>query len=611
MELIFLTLTIIGVIVAIIFGFLQVIVPFVKGEVKFSKKYPFVRSVDAVRDSPRVSGKRRFQHQKSIVVLPLENLGKADDEYFAAGMAEEITSRLAAVSGLAVISRTSANQYAKTNKTIEQIGEELGVEYALEGTVRWARTRGSGDRVRVTSQLIRAASDTHLWAETYDRVLDDIFDIQSEIAQQVVVQLGTKILEREREALAKKPTDNIDAYHAYLQARYHATRPHFSIDHWQRVVDCAEYATQLDPGFVLAYLELVKAHSKFYFFWFDHTKERLTMAKRAVERAIELAPDSPQVHLASGLYHLWIYRDTKKALEELSRAEAGLPDSAAVIEAKAAVYEVQGRWDDALDAYKKAFALSPREASLPLSIGHSLWVSRHYQGAIEACEGAISLAPNEVWPYMIKAFIHWSWQGNNKGAKAALSSIHVEHIWVPWTWYWAEVFDRRFQDAIERLHTTTGEWIRLKICARPKVLLSAFAHGLMNEPEKARDEYELARTMLEKEAKQHPDDPRYHGSLGIVYAALGLKDKAIKEGKKAMKLLPITEDAFYGLPYVIDLAHIYTILGEHDAAVEWLGYLLSVPSWISVSWIQMDPRWDRLRDHPEFKKLLDKYSNLS
>ncbi len=606
MELLFLILAVVGIIVAIIFGFLQVVVPFVKGEVTFTKRYPFVISV--AQHSKRAQRRKRLKQKKSIVILPLENLGKPEDEYFAAGIAEEITSRLASVSGLAVISRTSANQYANTDKTIDQIGEELGVEYALEGTVRWARTPEGSDRVRVTSQLIKAADDTHLWADTYDRVLDDLFDIQSEIAQQVVVQLGAKILERERKALEKKPTGNIEAYHAYLQARYYATRPHFSLDNWQRVIDYAEQAVACDPDFTDAYIELAKAHSKFYFFWYDHTDKRRAMAKQAVKRATELSPDSPHVHLATGLYYLWVYRDTSKALQELDIAEKGLPNSAAVIEAKAAVFEVQGRWDDVVDAYEKAFMLSPRDASLPMAIAHAQWVTRRYQEAIEACDQAIALAPDDAWPYLTKAFACWSWKGDNKRAKAALASIRCEHAWTPWAWYWAELFERKFQDALERLDVVPGEWIRLKTWARPLVLLRGFAYELMNESEKARVQYESARKMLEQEIKKAPDDPRYHSSLGIVYANLGMHREAVEQGTKAVDLLPIAEDSFYGIPYVLDLAFIYTIIGEHDKALKQLKYLLSIPSWLSVPWCEMDPRWDRLRDNPKFQEILKKHA---
>jgi TolB-like protein/Flp pilus assembly protein TadD len=605
LDLIFLVLSVIGVVVAIVFGFLQVIIPFVKGEVRFSEKYPFVINVERAGLLPAGSKKRR-KLKKSVVVLPLKNLGKAEDDYFTVGVAEEITNRLAAVSGLKVISRTSANLYSNTNRTICEIGEELGVEYALEGTVRWARTQGGADRVRVTSQLVRVADDTHLWADTYDRVLDDIFDIQSDIAQKVVTQLGTKILEQERATMANKPTDNMEAYHAYLQARYYATRPHFSLDNWQRVIGCSERAVELDPAFVLAYVELVKAHAKFYFFWFDHTDERRTLAERAVKRATELAPDSPQVHLAEGLFHLWVHRDTKKALEEITHAERILPNSVDVIEAKASVLEVVGDWDEAIRTYKRAFILSPREASLPMAMAYSFWVSRRYAEAIEACESSIQLAPDDAWPYVTKAFIHWSWQGNNKGARAALESIRVKYGWKPWMWYWVEMYDRRYAEAIKRLEGLEGEWVRIKICAQPKALLTAHAHYSMGEQDRASAEYDLAKSMLEEEVKKHPDDPRYHSSLGITFAALGMKSRAIKEGKKATSLLPVSMDAFYGIPYVVDLAQIYTLIGEYDAALERLEYLLTIPSWISVAYIRIDPRWDKLRNHPKFEKLLER-----
>ncbi len=607
MELIFLILTIIGVVVAIIFGFLQVVVPFVKGEIKFCRKYPFVRSVETAKQT-RTRDRHRAKRAKSIVILPLENLGKPEDEYFAEGMAEEISSRLALVKRLSVISRTSASQYAHTTKTIEQIGEELGVEYALEGTVRWARTSEGADRVRVTAQLIKVPDDTHVWADTYDRVLDDIFDIQSEIARQVVMQLGTKILEQERKLLAEKPTDNIEAYHAYLQARYYATRPHFSLDNWQRVVECAEQAVQLDPMFTLAHIELAKAHSKFYFFWYDHTEERKALAKRAVKRATDLSPDSPQVRLATGLYYLWVHREPAKALQELDIAEKGLPNSSAVIEAKAAVFELQGRWDDVVDAYERAFVLSPLDASLPMALAHALWMTRHYEEAITACDQAIALAPDDAWPYLTKAFAFWCWNGDTKKARAALASIRCEHVWVPWALYWTEMYERKFQDAIERLDVVSGDWIRIKICARPLVLLRGFAYELMNETEKAQAQYASAQKMLESEIKKHTDDPRYHSSLGIVYANLGLTEQAVKHGTQAVKLLPVSKDAFYGIPYVLDLAFIYTIIGEEDKAIQQLEFLLSIPSWSSAPYYEMDPRWNRLRDNPKFQEMMGKYA---
>lgn len=606
MDVVILLLTIVGIVVAIIFGFLQVVVPFVKREVRLSKRFPFVTSLEAaekLRSQSSADARSRIT-ANSIAVLPLENLGSTDDEYFAAGMTEEITSRLASVRGLGVISRTSANQYAKTNKTIRQIGSELGVEYILEGSVRWAHTPDGPGTVRITPQLIRVSDDTHLWADTYDRVFDDIFEIQSDIAQKVVEQLGITLLEPERKAVLKRATENLEAYHAYLRARYFATRPHFSIDNWKKVVEHAQCAVELDPGFTHAYVELSKAHAKFYFFWYDHSEERRLMARRAVDRAAELSPDSPQVHLALGLYHLWVYRDPDKALEELALVQKGLPNNAEVIEAEAAVFELQGRWNEALIAYKQAFRLSPRDASLPTSIAYVNWVTRQYEQAIDACDQALAIAPDEAWPYLTKAFTYWSWNGDTQKSRVALKSVPKAHAWSPWAWFWQEIYAKQYQAAINQLATTPDEWIRIKICARPKLLLAAFAYELLNEPQRACEGYESARTMLEKEVKLHPDDPRYHGSLGIALACLGNKEQAIREGKQAVKLLPVSKDAFYGIPYVQDLAYIYTILGEYEAALEQLTYLLSIPSWFSAPFITIDPRWDKLRGHPRFQVLI-------
>jgi TolB-like protein/tetratricopeptide (TPR) repeat protein len=606
-DLIFLVLSVIGVVVAIIFGFLQVVIPFVKGEVKFSRKYPFVRNVRTNDDWLQVSGRKRTKIQKSVVILPLKNLGKADDDYFAAGMAEEITNRLVAVRGLKVISRTSADLYVNTNKTICQIGEELGVEYALEGTVRRAQTSGGSDRVRVTSQLIRVADDTHLWADTYDRFLDDIFYIQSDIAQRVVTQLDLRLGINERTGVDVKPTDNIDAYHAYLRARYYATRPHFSIENWKKAIDCAQRAVFIDPNFVSAYVELSKAHSLMYFYWYDHSEDRRNKAKHAVDQALKLAPLSPQVHIALAHYYLYCYRNAEQAIEEIEVAGQVLPDNDDVLETKASIFRLQGRWDEALEVFKKAYTLSPRDASLPTALADISWMTRKYSQALVFCEEASTLAPDDAWPHIYKALIYWFWKGDVKSARSALENVSKEHTWAPWIWFWQEIYQGNYQAGIERLDIGSEEWIRIKIHALPKSLLAALAYELLDDNERARAEYDRARILLEAEVQKYSDDPRFHSSLGIAYAALGEKEKAINEGKKAAEILPISKDAIYGIPYVEDLAHIYSLMDEPEAALEQLEYLLSIPSWFSVPWIELDPRWRNLRDHPRYRDLMDKY----
>ena len=609
LDLLFLVLTIVGIVVALIVGYLQLIVPFVKGEVKLSKKFPFVTKLQSTieAESKRARKMATAEGKKSIVVLPFDNLGKSDDDYFAAGVTEEITSRLAVVRRLAVISRTSASKYVKTKKTISQIGDELCVEYVLEGTVRWARTETGSDRVRITPKLIRVSDDTYLWADSYDRHVEDIFEIQTDIAQRVVEQLDLRLGEKERTAVEAKPTVNIDAYHAYLRARYYATRPHFSLENWQKVFEYSQEAVKLDPNFVNAHVELSKTHSKFYFFWYDHSEERRRLAKQSIDRALSLAPQSPQVRLALAYYYLWCHRDAEKALREVDIAERGLPNNSDVLETRGNIFELQGKWEQALEVYRRAYALSPREASLPAALAGIFWMTRKYTNGLDACEEASTLAPDDAWPYLYKAFIYWSWRGDTENSRIALESVPREHAWAPWVWFWQEIFQGNYQVGIERLDIGSGEWIRIKIHALPKSLLAALAYELLDDTEEASTQYDRARILLEAEVQKYPDDPRFHSSLGIAYAALGQKEKAIDEGKKAVELLPISRDAMYGIPYVEDLAHIYALVGEQEAALEKLEYLLTIPSWVSVPWIELDPRWRRLRGHRRYRELMDKY----
>ncbi len=547
-----------------------------------------------------------------LAVLPFENLGSPEDDYFAAGITEEITSRLATIRELGVISRTSADHYAGTDKTIKEIGAELGVGYVLEGTVRWARGPEGASKVRITPQLIRVSDDTHLWSEPYDRVIQDIFEIQSDIAQNVVEHLGLALLDKKHPAVETRPTENLDAYQAYLQAQYWAGQPHFAADNWERAIQSYEHAVEIDPRFALAYAKLSAAHARLYYFWYDFSPERREKAKTAVDKAVELAPDAPEVHLALGYYHLFVERDVPKAFGEFEIAARDLPDDDDILRAKGDGFREQGHWTEAIDHYRRACELNPRSASLWVDLAECDWWSRRYPEAIEECNKAIALAPDQMWPYLAKVFDYWSWKGKDalEESRATLEAMESgqDPDWMVWTWFYQAVFEGDYQEALGYLTSFSKDWIRIKVGATPISLLSAQVHELLNEPRLAVSDYENAKDALEKEVLVYPEDPRYHSSLGVAYAALGRKDDAIREGKRAVELLPMSKDAVYGIPYVIDLAHIYTLLGDAEAAAGELEHLLSVPSWISSAWLQMDPRWNRLRDDPRFKRLIEKYA---
>jgi len=543
-----------------------------------------------------------------IVVLPFENLGAAEDAYFAEGMTEEITARLASVSGIQVISRTSARLYEQTDKSIPEIGRELRVGYVLEGTVRWARTEGGASQIRITPQLIRADDDTHLWAETYDRVLEDVFDIQSEIAQKVTQELGITLGGGEKGPVDRRPTDNLDAYQAYLRGLYWENRPHFTYENWERRMRAFQRAVELDPDFALAHAKLAHGHALARYFRHDLTPERLEAAETAAQVALELAPGDPRVHLDLGYYRLWGHRDIEGALAEFERAGGELAGGADVLGAMGDLYYVQGRWENALDAYQRGFEISPRDANLISNAAWALNTLRRYPEAISASDQAINLAPDAFWPYFYKALSLWGWKGDARETRAVFEALAATAGgWERWGWYWQEMYEGRYHEALGRLESTTEGWIRIKLFARPNALLAAYGFEKLGDDEAAAAAFEIARELLEVDVATSPEDPRLHSSLGIVYAKQRRHEEAVQEGKLACDLLPRSKDGYYYLPYVIDLAHIYTILGDNEKAIERLEYLLANPSYLSPPFLRMDPRWDPLEADPRFEALLEKY----
>jgi TolB-like protein len=555
------------------------------------------------RDAPEGPAVRR------LVVLPFENLGSPNDEYFAEGMTEEITARLSTVDGIQVISRTSARQYAKTEKTVPEIGRELDVGFVLEGTVRWSRGEGDASRIRTTLQLIRTEDDSHLWAEIYDRTLDDVFEVQSDIAEKVSNELGVTFGGGDESLLGRRPTDNLDAYQAYLRGRYWASRPHFTHENWERRMAAFQRAVELDPDFALAHAELARGHALVRYFRHDLTPARLEAAEKAAQRALDLAPDDPHVRLDIGYYRLWAYRDTKGALTEFKRAAGELPGSFEVFDAMSDLYVVEGRWEDALDASRRGVELSPRDADQVSQTAWILLMLRRYPEAVAASDQAISLAPDAFWPYFYKILTLWDWRGDPGETRSILDGLTVTAGgWEKWTKFWQAMYEGQYREALSKLDSTTEGWIRLKMFARPNAQFAAYAYEKLGDSAAAQRSYETARRLLEAEVAASPEDPRLHSSLGIVCAVQGRREEAVRQGKLACDLLPQSKDGFYYLPYVIDLAHIHTILGDDEAALERLDYLLSNPSYLSPPYLRMDPRWDPLRDNPRFHALLQKYA---
>jgi TolB-like protein/Flp pilus assembly protein TadD len=544
--------------------------------------------------------------RKMLVVLPFANLGPPENEYFTDGITEEITSRLAALGGLGVISRTSAFQYKTAGKPIKVIGEELGVDYVLEGTVRWDIPGEGQARVRVTPQLIRVADDTHIWTDRYERVLRDIFTVQSEIAARVVGELNVTLIDPEREALRAQPTANMDAYQAYLRGRDYLGRLGMSVEHLRLAIQMFQRAVELDPKFALAYAALGRAHSMMFNLGMDRTRERVLKTKAAVDRALELNPELPEANLALGYYYYHCLRDYDKALDSFNTAAKRLPNGDEVLQHIGWIRRRQGRWEEALDCLERSVALNPRDPNLLYEIGNTyLWI-RRYGKAQDYYERSIALAPDEAFTYAFEALTFWLKSGDLANARRTLERMpdNDEPI-VEYIWCLQEILEGKYRAALDRLSSIPVEIIELPDASVTKAQLAGLIQAFMGEPELARASYETARGLLEREVEIRPNDGRIRSSLGLVYAALGRREEAIREAKLGMELVPVSEDALRGTKRINDLAVTYRFLGEYDAALDMIEYELSIPSMTSASLLRIDPGWAPVRDLPRFKALID------
>jgi eukaryotic-like serine/threonine-protein kinase len=554
------------------------------------------------------AGSRPEDARQRIVILPFENLGAPDDAYFAAGVTEEITSRLSSVGGLGVISRTSAVQYAKTGKTTKQIGQELGVDYVLEGTVRWQRGAGRSSRVRVSPQLIRVADDTHLWADRYDREMKDIFLVQSEIAEQVVDKLGIAVRQPERHAIGAQPTQNLDAYQVYLRGREHLDSARQSKEVAEKAVQVLEQAVQLDPKFALAWASLSKAHSALYQFRHDFTEERLAKARECADRALSLQPDLREGHLSLGYYYYWGRRDYDQALREFNLAAGGREGDSEILEAVAYIRRRQGQWDESLAAMERAFALNPRNAGLASELSSTYWSLKRKPEAIRYADIAISLAPDVGDLLLPKAFLQVDMDGNTLAARATLRKINSRDVPdLPRAEMRLDILDGRYQAALDRLAGIRDEVLEGQSIYFPKPLVEGFIYLAMNDKARARVACESALRVLEQEIVRSPRDPRVRAALGRALACLGRKEEAVREARLAVDMSPVSGDAVDGPDFLAHLAAVHAGVGDSDAAIDLLDKLLAMPAGPSVSILKLDPSWKPLWKLPRFQKLMEKY----
>jgi TolB-like protein/Flp pilus assembly protein TadD len=544
---------------------------------------------------------------KSIAVLPFENLsGDPDNAYFADGMQDDILTNLSKIGDLKVISRMSVMSYrGNGTRNAHDIGKALGVATLLEGSVRRI-----GNRVRVNVQLINANNDEHIWAEDYDRDLTDVFAIQTDLAQKIVYTLQAKLSPNEKARLDRQPTQNPNAYLLFVQAHDYANQPDKFRDTSLKAEQLFEQATNLDPNFAAAFAGLSLIES-WAFHSFDPTPPRRDKARLAADEALRLQPDLPEGHLALGFSYYYGDRDYERALAEFEIAKRGLPNEAEAYTAIGAIQRRQGKWAESTGNFEKSAVLDPKNASILYNLGYSYLAQRNFEAAEKTFDRAITASPQSFGARALKAGVAILSRGDVTFAENQLASIPPgfdSDGLVTWARVWLLTLQRKFSNALEVVGQFRGEILASDTTApNPKAFLEGLLYYYQGDKTKAQTALEHARVMVEQLIRESPNDAARHAMLGQILAALGEKDSAIAEGKRAVGLQPESQDAFDGPQISARLAEIYTWVGEYDQAFRLLDHLLHTPNGITVPLLKLDPVWDPLRKDPRFQALIDKY----
>jgi len=546
---------------------------------------------------------------KSIAVLPFENLSKDENNaYFATGMQDEILTRLAGIRDLKVISRTSTAQYASQPPNLKIVAEQLGVANVLEGSVQKA-----GEQVHINLQLIDARNDSHLWAQSYNRELKDIFAVEGEVAQSVADALKAQLMPAEAERATAVPTHNETAYQLYLQANAHFNR---ALDQdvlvpreLPQAIPLYQRALDADPQFALAAAALGRAHMHVYFYAPDRTEARLSSAKTAIDRALGLKPDLGEGHYALALYFYWGHRDYARALDELHLARQSIANSADVPRMLAAIARRQGRAADMIAGFQEATLLDPRSSSAIDQLGLGYSALRRYAEADRAFAQAEEVTRDPADERVTRAQSAVLWKGDLAPLRSALSALepgsdaYAGNAAGYFNMYW---WSRDFTNALRiAQNNSDDDWSDTGNIALPRLLFVAWAQQAANDA-KAAETYAAVRKMATATVAQQGERADPHLTLAFAAAGLGDKDEAIREGRRAVELLPPSRDALSGAGMLVYLAQIYVRVGSYDAAFEALRSTAPLFSGnaVSPSLLKLDPNWDPIRNDPRFAQLV-------
>jgi TolB-like protein/Tfp pilus assembly protein PilF len=545
---------------------------------------------------------------KSIAVLPFQNL--SDDQenaYFADGIQDDVLTNLSKLSDLKVISRTSVMQYRGQARNIREIGKALGVSNILEGSVR-----RSGNKVRLNVQLIDANTDEHLWASDYDRDVTDVFAIQSDLAQKIAEALQAKLSPGEKSQMTRKPTENGEAYLAFVQAR-DLSCAFEDFDKLKQGEQLFERAIDLDPNFALAIARYSQLES-WIVHTFDPTPVRREKARSLAERALQLQPDLPEAHLALGISYYYGDNDYDAALKEFEIAQRGLPNESEIYLYIGAIQRRQGKWAESTANLEKAVSLNPKDAWPLQNLTDNYVMLRNYEKANKTIDRALALDPKAVGPLAVKSKLAIAENGDFSVAEKAFDVVKsvpmTKEQKLEITGSRIDVFllQRKYQEALQIAESIPDNDLAAFLPHLwSKYFYIGFARKALHDEDGARAAFLKAKATAEEQVKRTPDAEKSHIQLAKTLAFLDERDAAVAEAQHASELRPENKDAFGGPEVMESVAQVYAILGEKDRAIEVLDGLLSRPSGMTVETLKINPIWDPLRNDPRFQTLLTKY----
>jgi serine/threonine-protein kinase len=545
--------------------------------------------------------------EKTIAVLPFENLSdEKENAYFADGVQDEILTNLTKIADLRIISRVSVMQYKSgLARNLREIGQQLGVANAVEGSVQ-----RSGNRVRVSAKLVDTRTDRQLWGQIYDRDLVDVFAIQSEIAKAIAEQLQAKLSPGEKIAIERAPTADVTAFDLYTRAKNLLLIGLSSTmkANLLQAVDLLNEAIARDPSFFLAYCQLAYAHDALYFLGFDHTPARLALAEAAVQAATRLRPDAGETYLARARNLYWGYLDYDGALAELGVARQTLPNDSRVFELKGLIQRRQARWEESTQNLEHAIDLDPRNFFTLQQIAISYGVLRRYAEQTSVLDRALAVEPNDVTTKVALASIQFHWKADTGPLHRAIDSVRATNpAGVP------TIADAGLSCALAERDAAAAKNALNAFGEIPltdyavhlnRPLIEGVIARMTKDDAKARAAFTAARAEQEKAVQSQPNYGPALCALGLIDAGLGRKEEALREGRRAVELLPVEKDALNGPLMITYLAMIAAWSGDKDLACEQLAIAIRPPSTVSYGQLKLLPFWDPLRGHPRFEKIV-------